>query len=301
MACDAPISIRYNPPLDDGKGGRIYSFPADCGKCIKCLTKRKAQWSFRITEEKRKSFSAYFVTLTYEDKYLVLGDNGPVINKNDHFEFIKKLKQLESSKVLLSRESISAEELERKRIGIREEGKLAYYGISEYGDRLGRPHWHYLLFNVRDIGNITGAWPYGLLQIDHDVNVNNIDYVLKYMVKHETDKKPEREKELCFMSKGLGLSALNEEQIRFIQAPDANMLVNSRGKRIALPRYYRKKFCSGEVRSAKGAYIAEVIQQEEIKQDTRLIRAGKNPDKVKALGKDQRNKQLINRKLRIGI
>jgi len=299
MACDAPISIRYNPPLDDGKGGRIYSFPADCGRCIKCLTKRKAQWSFRLTEEKRKSFSAYFVTLTYEDKYLVYGDNGPTVNKNDHFEFIKKLKANE--KCNKERDYISQEELDRKVRGIQETGKLSYYGISEYGDRMGRPHWHYLLFNVRDIANITNAWPYGLIQIDGDVNVNNIDYVLKYMVKHETDKKPEREKELCFMSKGLGLSALNDEQIRYIQAPDANMLINSRGKRIALPRYYRKKYCSGEVRSSKGSYIAQVVQQKEDEVDTRLIKAGRNPDKLKAIAKDQRNKQLINRKPRIGI
>jgi len=299
MACDAPISIRYNPPLDDGKGGRIYSFPADCGKCIKCLTKRKAQWSFRLTEEKRKSFSAYFVTLTYEDKYLVYGDNGPTVNKNDHFEFIKKLKGNE--KCNKERDYISQEELDRKVRGIQETGKLSYYGISEYGDRMGRPHWHYLLFNVRDIANITNAWPYGLIQIDGDVNVNNIDYVLKYMIKHESDKKPEREKELCFMSKGLGLSALNDEQIRYIQAPDANMLINSRGKRIALPRYYRKKYCSGEVRSSKGAYIAQAVQQKEDEVDTRLIKAGRNPDKLKAIAKDQRNKQLINRKPRIGI
>jgi len=196
---------------------------------------------------------------------------------------------------------ISSDEFKRKISGIKEEGKLAYYGISEYGDRLGRPHWHYLLFNVRDSNSITNAWPYGLIQIDPDVNVNNIDYVLKYMIKHESDKKPESERELCFMSKGLGINALNDEQIRHIQAPDANSLINSRSKRIALPRYYRKKYCSGEVRSAKSAYIAEAIQQEEIKLDNGFIKAGKNPDKIKALAKDQRNKQLINRKPRIGI
>ncbi|WNK13962.1 MAG: replication initiator protein [Microvirus sp.] len=296
MACDAPLSIRYNPPLDDGKGGRIYCFPADCGKCIKCLTKRKAAWSFRIAEEARKGFSATFVTLTYEDKYLTMGDHGPTINKQDHFTFIKKLKELEKSKVLELRPYISQEELHRKSYGIKEEGKLAYYGISEYGDRLGRPHWHYILINVRDYNNIALAWPYGLIHID-ECNMNTIDYVLKYMIK-ENKNNESKAKEVSFMSKGIGLSAMDSEFEKFIQAPDANHIINGRGAKIALPRYYRKKFCSSDVRAAKGAYIAEAIQQKEAKQDTTYSELKLNPDEVRLQGKENRLNLLKNRSKR---
>lgn len=314
MACDAPISIRYNPPLKDGKGGLIYSFPADCGKCLKCLSKRKAQWSFRLTEEKRESFSSYFVTLTYDDKHLPWGDGVPSIDKNDHFEFIKKLKQLESEKILSARKAISWEELERRRNNVRENRKLAYYGIYEYGDQNARPHAHYLLFNVRDIDNIRLAWsnylPFaeeqpetikykGIIQIDADVNVNNIDYVLKYMVKlHSSDDYEDKSREVSFMSKGIGLCAADSQFTRSIQRVDNNQVVNARGVKIPLPRYYRKKFLPENIAKAKNQYIADEVQSQTVLQDNAFILAGHNPEKIRLDGKETRMSLLKNRSKR---
>jgi len=106
MECDAPVSIKFNPPKPDGKGGLIHYFPAGCGKCLPCLTKRKAQWAFRINEEARKSISAYFITLTYDDAHLPLGDGVSTVNKQDHFNFIKHLKLLERNEVLEKRYAI---------------------------------------------------------------------------------------------------------------------------------------------------------------------------------------------------
>jgi len=107
MACDSPISIKYNPPISDGKGGFIYYFPADCGKCFNCLKKRKQQWSFRLTEQMRESFSAYFVTLTYNDDNLPWSDYASTANVEDHKNFIKKLKKLETKKELNKRKEVS--------------------------------------------------------------------------------------------------------------------------------------------------------------------------------------------------
>jgi len=262
MACDAPITIRYKEPIPDGKGDFIWSFPADCGKCLKCLLKRKAQWSFRLVEQKRVSFSSYFVTLTYNDKHLPMGDGVSSINKNDHKEFIKKLKEYEKPKNLEVRSYISKEELERKKIGIKDRGKLAYYGVSEYGDQFGRSHWHYILFNVRDINNIDRAWfttvrndqtgeyepgeQKGNIKID-ECNINTIDYVLKYMVKdHSASDYEGRSKEVSFMSKGLGITYVDQEFIDYINREDANQVMNQRGSILPLPRYYRKKFVKEE-------------------------------------------------------
>jgi len=301
MACDAPITIKYKEPIPDGKGGFIWTFPADCGKCLKCLLKRKAQWSFRLVEQKRVSFSSYFVTLTYNDKYLPMGDGVSSINKNDHKEFIKKLKEYEKPKNLALRPYISKEELERSKIGIKDRGKLAYYGVSEYGDQFGRSHWHYILFNVRDINNIDRAWfttvrndqtgeyepgeQKGNIKID-ECNINTIDYVLKYMVKDHSKQDYEgRAKEVSFMSKGIGITYVDQEFIDYINREDANQVMNQRGSILPLPRYYRKKFVKEENMQKKNLYIAEQVEKKAAEE---LQKYGDRYDTMVKLSKDRR-------------
>jgi len=311
MACDAPLSIRYNPPIPDGKGGWIHYFPGDCGKCLKCLTKRKAGWSFRLTEEKRAAFSSYFITLTYNDKNLPWGDGVPSIDKNHHFEFIKNLKELESEKALSSRGYISKEEFDRRYLKIPERGKLRYYGISEYGDQFSRPHWHYILFNVRDIASITNAWrnsmrndegekiyldSKGKIDIDHDVNVNNIDYVLKYMIKIQNpDDYEKKAKEVSFYSKGLGNAAADEAFINSIRVPERNQVLSARGVKIPIPRYYRKKYLDDKTALKKNQYIAHQIEVKKLAQDTYFQVNNMNPDHMEKQGKDGRQALLKNR------
>jgi len=287
MACDAPLSIKYKQPLSDGKGGWIYYFPADCGKCLKCLIKRKAQWSYRMVEELNNSFSAYFVTLTYDDKHITRTDLGNTINPQDHKDFIANLKEYETSEILNYR-PYSPEEIYRKDNKIPESGKLKYYGVSEYGGKTGRSHWHYILFNIRDTTSINLAWTYGRVQID-DCNINTIDYVLKYMVKDQsTEDYENRVKEKSYMSKGIGLSAMTKNMESYIKAPEANMVLNQRGQRVALPRYYRKKFLTDEQRKEKGKYIATEIKTQETKKHDKLKRQGRNPDLVEKQAKDTR-------------
>lgn len=299
MACDSPISIKYDPPISDGKGGWIYYFPADCGKCYNCLKKRKQQWSFRMSEELRRSFSAYFITLTFEGQIVDL----PWVDY--HKEFIKNLKFLEDDKQLAKREEISYEELQRQRNNVShmeetwdkegnkslQRAKLRYYGTIEFGDKTGRPHFHYILYNVIDRSNIALAWGRGIVHID-EANVNTIDYTLKYMMKdHDGQKNRER----SWMSKGLGLHALTDEQKRHIQAPEANNVINTRGRKVGLPRYYRKKFLSEEQNEAKARYIADKVK---IDQEKKEKEHGPKLGAHELSGKNARRAILLNRKKR---
>jgi len=315
MACSAPLTIKYNPPIPDGSGGLIYTFPADCGKCLDCLTKLKSQWSFRLVEEKRNSFSSYFVTLTYDDQHLTWGDDIPTINPLDHELFIKNLKKLENQRVLLTRTMVSQEELERAKRGINQEGKIKYFGVSEYGDQFGRPHWHYIIFNVRDSNNLRLAWTdrkiktlkkngykpsnvgsqKGNVHID-ECNVNTIDYTLKYMLKdHSSTDFNEKQKEVRRMSKGLGDSIVNDEFKGYINRLDGNQVMSVRGSRVALPRYYRKKYIDPSMMPKKNAYIAEQLSN---KEQELMSKFGKDYDKIVALSKDEKNHLLKTRRKR---
>lgn len=308
MACDSPLSIKYDQPLPDGKGGWIYYFPADCGKCLPCLIKRKAQWSFRMVEEMRNSLSAYFVTLTYDDWALPWGDFKSVGNKNDHKQFIKWLKYYEDPKRLDKRGYISPDELKR-RSSIRK--PLRYYGVLEYGDLRKRPHFHYILFNVIDVDNITNAWSSqikvsrgvyhpdrlkGIVDVQ-DCNINTIDYVLKYMLKSFEDQDPDKEKERSWMSKGIG-DHVDEEFKKYINEDRGNMVLNQRNKRVALPRYFRKKYVSEERIVAKNRYIAEQLAKQKEKKEAQLKREGINPAKQDLSAKENRRDLLKFRKNR---
>lgn len=310
--CDAPIPIRYNPPLLDGKGGFIYSFPADCGKCLPCLKKRKQQWSYRLTEEMRDSFSAYFVTLTYDENNVPWADYKMTANVDDHKQFIKRLKYFEQTKILNKRTEISKEEYNRKKEGIKttqiylqDDGnigqrrkKLEFYGVIEYGDLTKRPHFHYILFNIQDVESIAKAWEKGRIQVD-ECNVNTIDYVLKYMMKDPAEKvKDAIQPEKSFVSKGIGNRAITGELKRYIKTPEGNMVINTRGSKVALPRYYRKKYLTEEEAKAKNLYIASSIEQKQKEEEETARKYGYDIGLKQHNAKNARLNEIKRRNLR---
>lgn len=283
MACHAPLSIKYKQPIPDGKGGWIYYFPADCGKCLPCLKKRKAQWSYRIENEQRHSISSYFVTLTYDDDNL---PDGNIVERDHHKLFIELLKFYESWPEMSIRDDYSYEEFQRASVRSGEysidynydDYPLRYYGIVEFGGASGRVHWHYLLFNVLDKRNIEKAWQAGIVQID-DCNINTIDYVLKYMMKNRDLNIPNEKRECSFMSKGIGMQGITEEFIKQISEPDNNQVINSRGHKVALPRIYRKRFMDKDTLREKGKVINSLVQKQKDELNKKTIALGLDPDR----------------------
>lgn len=296
MACDAPLSIKYKQPLPDGKGGWIYYFPADCGRCLPCLKKRKAQWSYRIENEMKHSVTAYFVTLTYDDANLPAGN---VVERQHHKTFIELLKLYESWPALVTRPDHSYEEFIRASqktgeysAGFRyDDYPVRYYGVCEFGGTSGRVHWHYLLFNILDVRNIQKAWQCGIIQVD-PCNINTIDYVLKYMIKDRANDQEEGKKECSFMSKGIGMQGITEEFIKQISEPQNNQVVNTRGHKVALPRIFRKRYMDKDTLRAKGVVIQDLqsLQKLEMEKKTRAL--GLDPAKNDVVSKEIRRNKL---------
>lgn len=137
---------------------------------------------------------------------------------------------------------------------------------------------------------------YGRVDVD-ECNQNTIDYVLKYMLKIKPDGQDQiKEPELSFMSKGLGSGYINDETLRYISKPSGNAVVNQRGTKTSLPRYYSKRYLSEEDRNRKAIYIRNEVERKQKERETRLIREGKNPDQVDVQGKAARYETLSNRK-----
>lgn len=90
-----------------------------CGRCIGCRLEHSRQWAMRCVHESIMHEQNSFITLTYNDEHL---PDNLSINKRDLQLFIKRL-----------RKSLNGKE-------------VRYYGCGEYGDKLGRPHYHMCLF-----------------------------------------------------------------------------------------------------------------------------------------------------------
>lgn len=212
-----------------------------CGRCIGCRLEKARQWAARCMHEAQMHDSNVFVTLTYNDGHLAkLGNDGKgeitTLRPRDFTTFMKRL---------------------RKKYG-----KVRYFQCGEYGDQLGRPHHHVLLFGLdfpdkrRLLGNnhdehplyesdsLNELWPHGFASIGN-VTTESAGYVARYALKKITGPPAAphyqgRVPEYATMSRrpGIGLEWLKKYGGDIY--PSDEMIVG--GKRSKPPRFYDEKW-----------------------------------------------------------
>lgn len=152
------------------RGQAVIGVP--CGQCIGCRIEYSRQWAMRVSHEASLYENNCFVTLTYSD------DNLPTCGSlvpRDLTLFLKRL-----------RDAISPR-------------RFRYYACGEYGDLLGRPHYHICLlgFDFEDkkfwrsspsghrlyrSALLESKWTLGSSEVG-DVTFESAAYVARYTVK----------------------------------------------------------------------------------------------------------------------
>ena len=185
-----------------------------CGQCDECLKKRVKDWSIRIINEASYHNENYFITLTYDNKYLPKNNS---VDKESVKKFFKRLKDY-------------------VRNNIDKDLKFKYYCVAEYGDGKGErffinPHYHFISFGLplvidglTDIfpdghphfsqsGDrlfyspmLSKLWPFGFVTVQ-DVTFGDAAYVAGYVHKKMKENKP-----------------VIHEEIAFFKAPDGRAL-----------------------------------------------------------------------------
>lgn len=304
MKCDNQSSIKLDKPKPDNRGGLIYNIPINCGKCLNCKKNRVNQWSFRLMKELEVSTSSYFITLTYDTVNIPITNNGfmtlkkkpePVKQRNKDYKdqslqgFIKRLRYYEGNLNHVTR--IEYEQTKKSGIDITKQKPLKYYAAGEYGTKRKRPHYHIILFNLKDEESIYKAWTSGSVHID-EVNNNTIDYTLKYIMKANGGykfKAFDGEKEFSLMSKGLGDSYLTKKQISFYKKNlEHNYVFHPKGYKVPTPKYYRDKIYSDNEKDKQIAIIKQKIDEKESKFEAVCDIYGFNPEQIKQKGKEAR-------------
>lgn len=178
------LDPRSFPSLADLSINGYYDFLVPCGKCPGCRMDYAKTWSDRMIVELKDNPKAIFVTLTYRNENLPLGELGvPSLRLCDLQKFFKRL---------------------RKRFsGIR----IRYYCAGEYGPRTHRPHYHGIIyglglddfddlkfFGTNELGQpyytsplLESIWSNGFVQLS-EVTYHTCAYVSRYCLKKLTKK-----------------------------------------------------------------------------------------------------------------
>lgn len=135
MAC-------YYPRILNIKGDQI---KVPCGDCIGCRLEYSRQWGIRCFHESTLYEKNSFLTLTYNQKNL---PNDQSISKETLQKFIRRLRKQLYPKL------------------------IRYFGCGEYGEKLGRPHYHLILFN-HDFDD-KEIHEYG--QVDYDARSDSVGF-----------------------------------------------------------------------------------------------------------------------------
>jgi len=148
-----------------------------CSKCQGCRLQKSKQWALRSLHEFKSVGKGVFLTLTYDEQHVPTNFS---VDLHETQRFMRKV---------------------RKRLR-REHGpgfKVSFLAIGEYGDQMGRPHYHVLLFGfdfpdktyyrttsqgdrVYKSEMLSELWPYGLHEIG-DITYKSAAYCARYTLK----------------------------------------------------------------------------------------------------------------------
>lgn len=243
--------MRCIQPLYLSKNG----LTVPCGHCNFCLSNRRADWSFRLYQENKVSQSAHFLTLTYDDSTIPIGDECYSLCKNDVQLFTKRLRKENGS-------------------------KLRYYTVGEYGTKTDRPHYHSIMFNLdqRTVAKLPQIWSLGLTHVG-EVNSASIHYVTKYVVNGKTESKG-REPPFCLMSRKPGIGSHYTSTHLNYHRDAMRYYSKQKGIYQRLPRYFKDKMFTKDERSE----MAETAEWESVlarrAEIDRLSLTNENPEKV---------------------
>lgn len=226
-----------------------------CGQCLPCRIKKRREWTSRIVLESLSHESSSFITLTYSDDFLPFAESGlATLSRRDFTLFLKRF---------------------RKAFDKAYGAKLRFFGVGEYGDESGRPHYHAIVFggcclapgscSVRRSFKqrsvcafcrmIEDCWEAGKIDVG-TCTWDSAQYCAGYTVKKMTSKHDGRlngrEPEFAAPSRRPGIGALSVQSVA--QAIDSNdylarrlfyldlpSLFKQGGKSLVLGRYMRSK------------------------------------------------------------
>lgn len=215
-----------------------------CGRCIGCRLHRSQEWAIRCVHEMKLHKQNCWITLTYDDKHLPAGGS---LRYPDFQKFLKRFRKLVAP------------------------ASIRFYMCGEYGDELGRPHYHACIFGYcfDDLkpwrksssgfqlfrsARLEKLWKFGNAEIG-ELNHETAAYTARYTVAkitgtaaeahyafidkdsgEEHQRAPEFNR--CSLRPGIGAGHFE----RFMDDIFPTGMCVSRGRQVVAPRFYCKLY-----------------------------------------------------------
>lgn len=205
---------------------RLAATPLPCGQCLACRINKARGWVIRIMLECGLHEESCLATLTYGDENLPEDlQVSPAVLSG----FMKRLRYYMKPR------------------------RIRFYGVGEYGELNGRPHYHVILFGVfcSEQETVEKAWTEGHVHIG-EVTQEYVRYVAGYVVKGISAERDcdargvHREFMRCSRNPGIGGGWCDLASNRFDKAfkgesPPEVRTVNFGGRNYPLSRYMRDR------------------------------------------------------------
>lgn len=240
-----------------------------CGKCLPCRENRQKEWAVRLSEEFKKCFTAYFVTLTFDEEHY---KKYPKLDISVFQKFLKRLRQYDLRGMPVDYEGKKVLKIDTKG------SNFKYFAVGEYGSRTNRPHYHMLMFNFPYDQEMTEliidyAWREDNKKLGFDhvglVKQGAIEYTTDYLFKNEYKSS------VRLISKSIGKSYATEENIKYHQSRMDGLMIINHVKR-SMPRYYSKLLFNEEQRKQIGLkkldYIFDTNINDPLSTERQLIK-----------------------------
>lgn len=241
--CKTPNFVRNAKWTPSSYKPQMFTVP--CGKCPQCISKRIAEWKWRMEQEMLHSTTPYFVTLTYNRQSVPVAEID-ISGKKVPFRVLNPKHLTDYLKLLRFHYAKTSKNL------------IRYFAVGEYGTKKGRPHYHIILLNCDDIRLICDTWKYGRVDISPVRSIDSVGYCLGYL-KKKCSFVPPMHPQFSRMSKGLGRSYITPSVIAYHNRRDSNCsvtLVN--GREIMLPKYMKDRIYDDSARYKLGKYLQSI-------------------------------------------
>lgn len=246
-----------------------------CGQCLPCRYNRRRIWKHRILLEASQHESNSFVTLTYSDQHVPVGNT---LVPSDLRDFLKRL---------------------RKAV---EPSRFRYFAVGEYGDVSQRPHYHAGLFGYPGCAYgqsrysrrtidccywcdlVRDKWGKGHIYLG-TLEADSAQYLAGYVTKKMTSKDDPRlegrhpEFGRMSLKPGIGADAMFEVASVLLQygldeAADVPLALAHGRKELPLGRYLRRRLREAIGRDGKVSQAA----MDEISREMHAVRLAARGD-----------------------
>lgn len=262
-------SLVFNPREAESPDVRV---EISCGQCIGCRLERSKQWAIRCMHETQMHNENCFLTLTYRPEDIPF--DGTLVLKH-HQNFMKLLRRLTGR-------------------------KMRFFHCGEYGEKLARPHYHYLIFGytfpdkkfwktVNGYDYYTSKelekiWGKGFCTLG-EANFKTAAYVARYITKKITGDNSllhynnidmltgeilnEKKPEYIAMSRRPGIGKKWFDKFTGDVFPSDEVIIKTKNgsKKMRVPKYYNLQFEKLHAEEYEQIKFTRQINAEKLKKD----------------------------------